>query len=98
MATVLSSTIVLLLQNQESHERLTQEIRTSFQDYSEITAAATQKLIYLQAVLSEVMRIFPPASQGMSRVSPGAFIDGHWVPKGVSGLIQCQFARKRNNP
>jgi cytochrome P450 len=42
------------------------------------------QLPYLQAVISEGLRVYQPGSQGFPRLSPGAMIDGHWVPKGVS--------------
>lgn len=55
--------------------------------YEDINATAAQQLPYLQATISEGLRIYPPGSQGFPRVSPGANIDGFWVPKGVCASV-----------
>lgn len=72
-----------LLTNPEPYRKLQQEVRERYKSYDEIDAASAQKLPYLQAVISEGLRIYPPGSQGFPRVSPGTMVDGFWVPEGV---------------
>lgn len=69
-----------------SLDELQREVRTHFESYSQINATAALRLPYLQAVISEGLRLYPPGSQGFPRISPGAMVDGVWVPSGV-----CQF-------
>lgn len=76
-STFLASVTYFILQNPSAYAKLIAEIRKSFSSYSEITAAKALKLPYLQAVISEGLRIHPPGSHGFPRISPGAFIDGH---------------------
>ncbi|TGJ85024.1 hypothetical protein E0Z10_g3719 [Xylaria hypoxylon] len=85
VATFLAATTYFLLrpENLAVWERLCQEIRGRFTSYEEITATSAQQLPYLQAVISEGLRIYPPGSQGFPRISPGTHIDGHWVPQGA---------------
>lgn len=63
--------------------RLQREILDRYQSYSEIDAASAIKLPYLQAVIHETLRIYPPGSQGFPRESKGTTIDGYYVPPGV---------------
>jgi hypothetical protein len=86
VATTLSGLTCFLAQNPEKLERLTQEIRTAFKTYKEINAVKAQQLPYLQAVLNEGLRLFPPASGGAPRVSPGFELHGKYIPEGVSSL------------
>ncbi|KAI9787993.1 MAG: hypothetical protein M1816_007297 [Peltula sp. TS41687] len=72
-----------VLQTPEAYDKLKKEIRGAFANYSDINNAAVQRLPYLQAVISEGLRIIPPGSQGLPRISPGMYVDGVWVPKGV---------------
>ncbi|KAI4100701.1 MAG: hypothetical protein LQ339_005378 [Xanthoria mediterranea] len=67
--------------------RLQQEIRTSFPTYALIHSSRALQLPYLQAVIREGLRIYPPSPQGLPRVSPGAAVDGCWVPKGVRKIV-----------
>ncbi|KAL9063168.1 MAG: hypothetical protein Q9161_009612 [Pseudevernia consocians] len=68
---------------QERYTKLREEVRKHFSTYESINATAAQQLPYLQAVIDEGLRIYPPGSQGFPRISPGIFVDGYWVPKGV---------------
>lgn len=83
MATFLAATTFHLLKEPSCYVRLTQEVRNRFASYAEIDATAAQQLPYLQAVINEGLRIYPPGSQGFPRVSPGAYVGQHWVPEGV---------------
>ncbi|KAI1771929.1 cytochrome P450 [Hypoxylon cercidicola] len=51
--------------------------------YDQLTGDELPRLKYLNAVIEEAMRCFPPIAFGLPRVSPGEMIDGHFIPKGV---------------
>lgn len=63
---------------------LTKEIRDSFTEYDEITPDALAHLKYLHSVICESLRAHLTAANGLPRISPGATVDGVYVPKGVS--------------
>lgn len=68
-------------------QKLVKEIRGAFKSFDEINATKAQQLPYLQAVLNEGLRLFPPASGGAPRVSPGFELHGYYVPEGVSNVL-----------
>ncbi|KAI0112012.1 cytochrome P450 [Nemania sp. FL0031] len=78
-----------LLHNRESLDILTQEIRETFTSYDEITPNAVAPLPYLNACMNEALRLFSTSAiiNGMPVYSPGAIVDGHYIPKGTT----CQF-------
>lgn len=39
---------------------------------------------YLNAVMTEALRFYPPVPVGGPRVSPGAYVDGVYIPAEVS--------------
>ena len=82
-ATFLVSMTAFLLRAPAAYENLKREIRDTYKNYDDINATTALKLPYLQAVIQEGLRIHPPGSHGFPRLSAGAFVDGHWVPKGV---------------
>ena len=45
------------------------------------------QLPYLMACIEETLRLYPPAVEVAPRVSPGAEVEGKYVPKGVSTII-----------
>lgn len=77
----------------QKHEILKAEVRSHFKNYEDIKYSSAQRLPYLNAVIREGLRIFPPG-HGMPRISPGAMVSGFWVPKGVS---QVRTARSKYN-
>lgn len=83
MATTLTSLTCFLAQNPDKLGRVVSEIRQAFDTYDSIKAQEAQRLPYLQAVISEGLRLFPPASGGAPRVSPGFELHGAFIPKGV---------------
>ncbi|KAL4733555.1 cytochrome P450 [Aspergillus similis] len=83
VATFLAATTFYLLRDDAVYQKLKAEIRGQFNTYEEITCATAQNPPYLQAVISEGLRIYPPGSQGFPRISPGASIDGIWIPAGA---------------
>ncbi|KAL8893363.1 MAG: hypothetical protein Q9192_005343 [Flavoplaca navasiana] len=86
VSTFLAATTYYLLKDphKSSYLRLRDEIRDCYGAESEIDAQTAQQLPYLQAVIQEGLRIYPPGSQGFPRLSQGQTIDGRFVPKGVS--------------
>lgn len=68
--------------------KLQQEIRGAFRSYDEITGDTTARLPYLHAVIEEGLRIFTPVPSGLSRISPGAMVAGHWIPAGA--VVEAQ--------
>lgn len=83
-STLLSGVTYHLLKNPDKMKILQEEIRDAFKDPADIDADSTAKLPYLFAVLEEGLRICPPVPFGLSRNSPGATVDGIYVPQGVS--------------
>ena len=83
MATFLTTVTYFLLQNPEKLGKLRDEIRRSFSKVSQIDDASLHKMPYLAAVIEETLRIFPPFAAGLPRISPGAVVDGNYIPKGV---------------
>ncbi|KAJ4288037.1 hypothetical protein N0V90_012053 [Kalmusia sp. IMI 367209] len=86
-STFLAATTYYLLTTPEAYHRLQQEIRDAFPAYEAIDASSAQKLPYLQAVIAEGLRLYPPGSQGFPRISAGVEIDGHWVPPGMNLIL-----------
>ncbi|KAJ5974290.1 hypothetical protein N7481_011500 [Penicillium waksmanii] len=81
----LTSATYLLLQNPEKMKNLAKELHTHFQHESEIDVSSINKLVYLQAVIQETLRMFPPITNGFPRqtIIGGVQIDGHVVPDQV---------------
>ena len=81
-ATVIRATMLYLIMN----PRVVSKLRAEFQPHpSPITDAVARKLPYLQAVINESLRIFPPVVGLMSKEVPpaGDVIDGKFVPGGT---------------
>ncbi|KAI1115192.1 cytochrome P450 [Nemania sp. NC0429] len=79
-----------LLQNEEVWNVLTQEIRHEFKTYNQITPGSSSPLPYLNACMKEALRLFNTSAtiNGMPVCSPGATVDGSYIPKGTV----CQFS------
>ncbi|PLB47126.1 cytochrome P450 [Aspergillus steynii IBT 23096] len=86
-ATALTAALWYLSQAEQARcvSRLRDEVRGAFGSPAEATGDATARLPYLNAVLEETMRLFPPSPVGPPRVSPcgGESVDGTFVPEGV---------------
>jgi cytochrome P450 len=80
--------VFLLLKNPKVCAILTEEIRGSFKRYDDITPQALFGLNYLNAFISETLRVYPPGSTGLPRISPGAMVEGEYIPKGVSKIYR----------
>lgn len=82
-ATSLSGITYYLSQNALAYKALANEVRSTFSRYGDITAHATEPLPYLQAVIEEGLRLYPPVPIGLPRISPGETVDGIYIPKGA---------------
>lgn len=99
-ATLLSGCIYYLCKTQPVMERLVNEIRTAFKSDEEITFNEAEKLQYLNAVIEESLRIYPPIPVGLPRIIPagGASVAGHYVPENtvVSGQHYAAYHSPTN--
>lgn len=77
-----------LLRDRRVLQKLTDEIRSSFQSDADINFEDLRKLPYLTAVIDEGLRIFPSAPIGFVRTVPvgGDTVDGEYIPGGVSAF------------
>ena len=99
-ATLLSGATFYLLVNRHTYAILVKEIRTGFNLEDEITVASTNHLAYLDAVLSETLRLYPPVAGTLPRQVPpgGETIDGAYVPAGTSvGVNHFSCSRHPQN-
>ncbi|KAI1349115.1 cytochrome P450 [Xylaria sp. FL0043] len=95
MGDLFYGTIVLLLQEPECYRILVQEIRSHFIDYDAITPTELSSLPYLHACIEETLRLLPSNNTGLPRISPGATVDGQYVPKGTH-VQSCIWALARS--
>jgi len=84
-ATALSGTCYYLLRNPRCMDVVTKEIRAEFDSVSEITMDRASHLTYLNACLSESMRVYPPNPITLPRTVPkgGSVICDQYVPENV---------------
>lgn len=83
-ASALSGFWFYLAKHPRVYAQLAKEIRAAFDSEEEITMQKASNIEYLQACVNEILRIYPPAAETPSRVSPGDFIEGTYIPPGVS--------------
>lgn len=86
-ATLLSAAIYFLARNPHTFDRLTREVRGAFTERGEIGLVTTPRLRYMQAVLDEALRMYPPVAGGGAprKVAKGGVcIAGYCVPENVS--------------
>jgi len=69
-STLLSGATYLLLRNPTALQKLTDEVRSSFNSDEEIDLLSVSKLSYMLACLNEALRLYPPAPGGLPRVVP----------------------------
>ncbi|KAK8130549.1 hypothetical protein PG999_002929, partial [Apiospora kogelbergensis] len=96
MGDLFYGTLVLLLTNHETHRVLIKEIRESFSNYEDIVQGPTlMSLSYLHACIEETLRMLPSNNTGLPRISPGAMVDGKYIPKGTH-VQSCIWALARH--
>ncbi|RDW66322.1 hypothetical protein BP6252_09957 [Coleophoma cylindrospora] len=85
-ATFLSGVTYYLGRNQSAMLRLQSELRSRFPSLDAINSRELLSCEYLNAVIEEGLRIYPPAGAGhLSRIVPpgGCEISGKWIPGGT---------------
>ncbi|KAF4778885.1 cytochrome P450 ClCP1 [Colletotrichum scovillei] len=96
-ATLLAGVTYYLLMNRDCLAKLSDEVRSSFKTEEEIDLVSVNKLTYMLACLDEALRVYPPVSMGLPRVTPkgGATICGKFVPENTIVAIH-QWAINHN--
>ncbi|KAI0547645.1 cytochrome P450 [Xylaria curta] len=92
------SIIFFLLKEPDVYATLVSEVRAAFSHDADITIGnlATENLRYLQSCVSEGLRLHAETVDGLPRISPGASVDGHYVPKGV--ICQISYFSATRSP
>ena len=78
------SLIFFLLREPETHATLVKEVREAFASSDAINMDTIGPLKYLQGCIQEGLRLHQDTVDGLPRVSPGADVDGQFIPPGVS--------------
>ena len=88
-STLLSGVTFHLLNEPEAYKKLVDEVRTTFTHEKEINSIAVAQLPYLNAVLEEGLRMYPPTPSTIPRVTPpeGDVICGQRIPGNVGVLL-----------
>lgn len=90
-ATVMIFGSYLLCKNPDVAKRARDEVRNAFRHTGEINATNVNELRYMLAVLSEIMRLYPPGPTGLARQivnKAGQMVAGQHVPYNVSTLLE----------
>lgn len=82
-ASFLAGVTYFLLKSPEALKELQHEVRSAFSSLDDINGDSTNRLCYLQSVIEEGLRIFPPSPMGLLRVCSGGMIDTYYVPPGT---------------
>lgn len=80
--------------------KLVTELQTAFKSRREVNMDALSNLPYLNAVLEECLRIYPPSAFNQARVVPseGAVICGRLVPPGTAvGVATWAASQSKRN-
>ncbi|PHH61188.1 hypothetical protein CDD81_711 [Ophiocordyceps australis] len=99
-ATALTGATYLIAQNPRVLARITHEVRSSFAEEDLIDMPGTVKLSYLNAVIEESLRIFPPGPNSQPRITPpgGNVILGQHIPGNtVIGIPQRSMFLSETN-
>ncbi|KAL8989050.1 MAG: hypothetical protein Q9169_008449, partial [Polycauliona sp. 2 TL-2023] len=102
-ASAVSGATYHLLRNPSMLHRLQSDIRTAYKAAEDITLRAVSnpgRLPYLEAVIQESLRCFPPVPALLPRIvgPAGGIVDGYYVPKNVSvGVHQWSAYRSGDN-
>jgi cytochrome P450 len=83
MCHALCTIIWLVFTHPDTHAILVAELQGTFNAKEDITLDIVKTLPWLNAVITEALRISPPIPIGPPRVSPGAYVHGVYIPAGV---------------
>lgn len=81
------SLIFFLLGRPDTYATLVGEVRAAFVTSEAINMETTASLKYLLACQKESLRLHQETVDGLPRVSPGAVVDGIYIPKGVGSFF-----------
>ena len=95
-ASLLSAVTFYLLTHPSHLKRVQDEVRSAFQTEKDInlqSVGTAARLPYMEAVLKESLRLYPPLGALMPRMTgpEGDMIDGMFIPPNVSCLTQGQI-------
>ncbi|KAH7311808.1 cytochrome P450 [Rhexocercosporidium sp. MPI-PUGE-AT-0058] len=88
-----------LAKNPDVYGKLKKEIRSNFSSREEMTLTRLASLVYLNLVIREGLRMFPPAADIFPRIIPegGEVIMGQYLPEGTHvsiGALAISFSAK----
>ena len=85
ISSALSGTTYFLATNPGAMANVVAEVRSAFLREEDITSTGTGQLKYLNAVITEALRLFPPFAGASPRQVPagGAIIAGEFIPENV---------------
>ncbi|KAF2817316.1 benzoate 4-monooxygenase cytochrome P450 [Mytilinidion resinicola] len=97
-ATLLSGAIYYLCKNPSTMEKVLEEIRNAFTADNDITFSKATTLSYLNAVIEESLRIYPPFVTSLARLAPagGDTVDGHFIPENTT--VACHHYASYHSP
>lgn len=78
------SLIFFILREPGRYATLVNEVRAEFATTDNISMESVGTLKYLKACVQESLRLHQDTVDGLPRLSPGAVVDGNFVPQGVS--------------
>lgn len=88
-ATCMSATVYFMLTNPATYKHVKDEVRRAFNSEKSIEPNAVKHLVYLNAVIEESLRLFPPTPGNFSRrTNVTTEIDGHIVPPNVRNPLR----------
>lgn len=90
-ASAMSWAVYLLCKHPDVQARLRAEVRAELDINGTINAAKIDKLPYLNAVLNETMRLFPPVPLTLREAAHDTTIQGAFIPAGTTVVI-CPWA------
>lgn len=95
VASALCGAIFLLATHPQCLAEAASEVRSAFASPRDMDIKNTKTLSYLQAVVNEALRMYPPVPGALLRVSPpgGTFLLGQFVTGGVSNLLGCTLPK-----
>jgi len=77
------SLIFFLLKEPDVYDALVEEVRGAFADSHAINMDSVGNLKYLHGGVQESLQLHQDTVDGLLRVSPGAVVDGEYIPQGV---------------
>jgi cytochrome P450 len=90
-ASAMSWAVYELCKHPDVQQKLREEIRAELDLHGEIDSTKIDRLPYLNAVLNETMRVFPPVPLTLRETANDTSIQGHFVPKATTVVI-CPWA------